>query len=71
MGNQELSVIWKILKIIKILMRMIYLMLSPLMLVKIILTMKVINLLQKDDTSQITIHHLRCMLIFQNIKYKR
>ena len=58
-GNQNLYMIWNILKIIKIFMRTLYLMLYPLILVKIILMMKVINLLQEEVTSQIIIHPLQ------------
>ena len=35
MGNKDLSVMWKILKIIKTLIKTLYLILTPLMLVKI------------------------------------
>ena len=67
----DLYVIWGILKMLKILVRTLYLMFSPLMLVKILLMMKVINLLQKDGKIQIKIHPLQCMLILHNINSKR
>ena len=70
MGNQELYVVWKILNILNILMRTIYLALPPLIVVKIIMVMKVTNLLLKEVISQIAIHHLQCMLAFHNIKSK-
>ena len=46
------------LKMIKILMRALYLMLSPLMTVEIIIMTKVINISRKEVTRQITIHPL-------------
>ena len=67
MGNQYLSVIWKILNILNIFMSTLYLMLYPLILVKISLLTKVISLLRKDGGSQITIHPLQCMLIFYQL----
>ena len=70
MGNQELYVIWKIFNILNILTRTIYLMPPPLIMVKILLMTKVINRLRKEGASQITIHHLQCMFIIQNISYK-
>ena len=71
MGNQDPYVLWKIFKIINILMRTLYLIFPPLIMVKILLTTRVINLMRKEGTSQIMIHHFHCMLIFQNIKAKR
>ena len=71
MGNQDISVIWKILKILKILMRVLYLILPPLMLVKILLMSKVMDMLRKEGKSQITIYPIQCMLLFQNIKPER
>ena len=53
---QYLSVMWEVLNILNILMRILYLMLSPLMVVKILMVMKVTNLLQRCVTSQIKIH---------------
>ena len=70
MGNQDLSVIWNILKMLNIFMRTLYLMLSPLIMVKIILMMKVMNLFCKEGTSQIMIRPVQCMLAFQNINSK-
>ena len=69
-GNQDISVLWKIWKILNIFMRVFYLMLYPLIMVKMLLAMKVSNMLHKYVTSQIMIHPLQFMLIFQNIKYK-
>ena len=69
-GNQYLSVVWKILKILNILIRTLYMMLFPLILVKIILVTKVTNILLKGVTSKTTIHSFRCMLKFQNINSK-
>ena len=66
MGNQDISVIWKIMNIFKILMSTLYLMFLPLMLETFSLIMKVINLLRKEVTSQIMIH----MLTFHHIKCK-
>ena len=70
MSNQYISVMWNILKIIKVLMRKLYLVLSPLMLVKIILIEKVINMFLEEVTSKITIDPLRCMFTVHNIKSK-
>ena len=70
-GNQDLSVIWNILKILKILMSMLYLMFSPLMLTKTSLIKKVMNVLWKEGKSQITIHLIQCMLTLHNIRSKR
>ena len=47
MGNQELSVIWDILKNLNILISKLYLMFYPLVLENISLLMKVMNLLRK------------------------
>ena len=71
MGNQDLSVIWNILKILKILIGTLYLMFPPLMLELFSLIMKVMNLLRKEVTSKIMIHLIQCMLTFHNIKSKR
>ena len=71
MGNQEFYVIWNILKIQKFLMRVLYLILPPLILVMIILIRKVMNILRKEGTSKIKIHPLQCMLTFQIINTKR
>ena len=35
------------------------------------LTMKIINMMRKEGTSKIRIHHLQCMLTSQNVKSKR
>ena len=70
MRNQDISVILKMLKIIKIFMRALYMMFSPLIMVINILLKKVMNLLRKDRTNEIKIHLLQCMLKFQNIKSK-
>ena len=70
MGSQDLYVMWKTLKTIKILIRMLYLIFSPLMLVKMLLMVKVRNLFWKDVISQITINPLQFMLKFQNTKSK-
>ena len=70
MGNQELHVIRKILKILIFLMILLYLMLSPQMLAKFSLIMKATNIMRKDRTSQIMIYLIQCMLVFQNIKPK-
>ena len=69
-SNQDPYLICKILNRLKILMRKLYLMLSPLILAKMILTMKVTNLLQKEGKSKITIHSLQCVFTLQNIKLK-
>ena len=69
-GNHGLSVIWTILKILNISLRTLYLMLSPLMLVKKNLIMKVMNMLWNEVTSQIKIITLQCMLIFHHTRYK-
>ena len=61
MGDQDLSVIWKILKILKILICTLYLMFSPMMLAKKFLIVKVMNLLWKEGKSQIMIHLIQCM----------
>ena len=70
MGNQDISLMWKIFNILKILMRYLYLVFSPLMLVKSLLVMKVTNMLQKEVKSQITVHALQCVLTFQYIDSK-
>ena len=70
MGNQDLSLIWKILKMLKILMSTLYLILPPLMLVKNLIIMKAMNMLHKEGKSQITIHPLQFILKFQTIKSK-
>ena len=70
MVNQDLYGIWKILKILNILMRTLYLMVSPLIMVEILLMKKLMNLLRKEGTSQIIIPPLQCMVIFHNIKSK-
>ena len=43
---------------------------SPLILMKITLISKLMNMLRKEGTSQITIHPLQCMLVLNNIKSK-
>ena len=55
-GNQDLYLICKILNILNILISTLYLMFSPLILAKFSLIMKVMNLLQKEVTSQIMIY---------------
>ena len=57
-GNQDLSVICKILKILKILTRTLYLKFPPFILLKTILMTKVINILWKEGKIQIAIHPL-------------
>ena len=64
MGNQGFSLMCKFLEIINIFMRMIYLMLYPLMLVKMVLMTKVVDLFQKDLTIKIKIHLFQCTFIF-------
>ena len=59
MGNQEISVMWKILRMLYIFMSNLYLMPPPLILVKIVLMIKVTNLFCMEVTSQITIHPLQ------------
>ena len=49
--NQELSVMWNVLKILNILIRNIYVMVSSLILVNIILVIKVTNIFCKQVTS--------------------
>ena len=70
MGNQYLYVMCNILNRIKILTRTLYLMLSPLIEVKILLIVKVMNIFWKEVTNKIAINPLKCMLILQNIKSK-
>ena len=70
MGNQDISWIWEILKILNIFITNLYLMLSPLMLENIYLIMKVMNMLRKEGVSQIIIHLIPCMLTLHNIKSK-
>ena len=69
-GNQDLSAIRKILRILEILIGTLYLMFYPLVLEKHYLIMKVMNTLRKDGTSQIMIHLTHCMLKFYNINTK-
>ena len=71
MGNLDLYVMWEILEILQILIRTLYLMLSPFMLVKILLMTKVMNLLCKRGISQIVINPLQCIFTFQDTKSKR
>ena len=59
MGNQDLSMTWKLLNLINISMRIIYIKFPPLILTKILLMINVINLLHKEATSKITIHPLK------------
>ena len=70
MGEQELSMMWKILNIMNILINNLYLMFSPLIMVKIILIIKVVNMLRKKVKSQIDIHPRQCMFTLQNIETK-
>ena len=71
MGNQDLSIILKILKILNNLVVMIYLVFYPLTLANIDLILKLMNMLRKEGTSQIMIHFIQCMLIFHNIMSNR
>ena len=71
MGNRDLYVMWEILEILQILIRTLYLMLSPFMLVKILLMTKVMNLLCKRGISQIVINTLQCIFTLQNTTSKR
>ena len=50
--NQNLSMMWKLLKVLGILIRTLYLVLSPFMLVKILLMMKVMNLFYLSPPSK-------------------
>ena len=59
MGNQEICMMWKILKIIKMLMRAFYLISPPLVMVKIFLMAKITNLLWNEVTSKISINNLQ------------
>ena len=70
MGNHQLSVMQNILNILKIFMRTLYLVLSPLMMDKIIVNTKVMYMLRKENKSQIMIHPLQCMSKLQYIKFK-
>ena len=71
MGNQDLPVIWNILKILKIFMSRLYLMFPPPDAGISFLIMKVMNLLREEGTSKIMIHLIQCMLKLHNIKSKR
>ena len=70
MGNQDLCVVYNLLMVIMVLVWMLYPVLSPLNMMKIIIMMKVMNMLEKEVTSKIMVHRLQCMLIFHNIKSK-
>ena len=70
MGDQDHYMIWKILKVLNILTRTLYLILSTLIIVKILLVTRLTNILLKEIKSQITIQPILCMMIFQNNKYK-
>ena len=69
MKNQDLFVIYKILKILRIFTSTLDLMFAPLMLEKSLI-MKVMNQLQKEGTSQIIIDLIQCMLTFYDINSK-
>ena len=66
MGNEEISVICKILHMIDILMSIF----PPLILEEVSLIIKVMNILRKKGESQIMIYLIQSMLKFQNIKSK-
>ena len=70
-GDQSFSVLWKIFKILNILMRTLYLVFPPLVLVKNILIMKAMSLLREEVTSQMLIHTLQFIFTLHKIKSKR
>ena len=69
MGNQDISMIWNILNILKILMSTIYLMFPPLMLEKFS-GYEVNKYVAEGGVSQIMIYLIQCMFTFHNIKSK-